>query len=97
MKRDDDELNKTYQNVPGHGQPLPDGTWWTNCEHNVGYVAETHHYDRKYEGGKHYSKPNRCRCVEVSTFDGKPFSRWEQLESEWREAILYDNNSMQYK
>ena len=90
---------KLYALVPGKGDILPDGSWWTNSSVKVGYISTTHHYWTKYDSSlkTYFSKPNVLKCVETSTFGGEPFARWEQLESEWREAIKYSNQQMDYK
>ena len=88
-----------YAVVPGNGERLADGSWWTKSRVNVGYVSTTHHYWTKYDSSQktYFSKPKVCKCVETSTFGGEPFARWVHVESEWREAIKYTNHQMDYK
>jgi hypothetical protein len=61
------EKNNIYQNVPGQGKYLEDGTWWTNCNAKVKEIV------------KHYMIPGNytqvCEVIETSTFDGKPFAK----------------------
>jgi hypothetical protein len=88
-----------YEAVPAHGQMLSDGTWWTNSSARVGEVCTNHHYHRKYNktNKQWYSKPKVSKCVESGVFGGRKFARWESVDTEWKEAILCSNNSMDYK
>ena len=98
---DYDDGNSNYNVVPGKGERLADGSYWSECQESikVGDILTTHHYFTKYDSNRetYFSKPNVCKCVEVSTFGGVMFARWESVESEWREAIKHTNQQMDYK
>jgi hypothetical protein len=90
--------DKTYDNVPGHGKYLEDGTWWVNIDRPVGHVCITQYYDRQIIGGQWWASDRQARVVGTATFDGKRFSRWEVLEpTPLRPCICYNNNSLEYK
>lgn len=61
-----------YENVPGQGKRLEDGTWWVNCRAKVGEV-------HKMNPG-HYIRV--CQVIETGIFDGLPFARWKRLPDE---------------
>lgn len=63
-----------YQNVPGQGNCLEDGTWWTNCKANVGKICKSYMFPGNYT--------KVCKVIETSTFEGKPFARWKRLPNE---------------
>ncbi|MBW4460504.1 MAG: hypothetical protein KME47_09725 [Nodosilinea sp. WJT8-NPBG4] len=87
-----------YIGVPCEGQRLADGTYWTNCDANVGDISETHHYETKYDSvNGHMSKSKKTKCIETSTFNGLPFARWEDIDTDWRNAVKYSNHQWGYK
>lgn len=57
----DNKVN-IYQNVPGRGDYLPDGTWWTESDVEV---------EHQCDGTR-----GRTICIEVAFFDGRRFTRW---------------------
>jgi hypothetical protein len=66
------EKKSVYENVPGQGKVLDDGTWWTNCTVVVGEIHKSFMIPGKYT--------RVCKVVEVAIFDGKRFARWEHLD-----------------
>ena len=92
------ESENIYEKVPGQGQLLRDGTWWTNSKAAVGHVCVTPYYFRKVESRTLYAADKRSKCVEKATFDGKPFCRWEALEpTPFRACNVYMNYQLEYK
>jgi hypothetical protein len=58
--RDEENI---YKSVPGQGNYLEDGTWWTNSPVNVGYISK--------------SSRGTSKAIEVANFDGERFVRWQ--------------------
>ena len=67
------EKENIYKTVPGQGQKLADGTWWTNSRASVGELCEVEYYYRKISNGKYWASNKRSECVETAMFGGKPF------------------------